>query len=155
VRARREEAGIDYVMAVACSARVRTNHGLSELIRVAEVRWSVKECFQAGQEADGLDHYQVRHWTSWHRHIMLAQAFLTAVADGAAPNRPVDLHPSARSRDPIALTVPKIRHLLTAVFTPPLVTAARPLHWSNWRRQHQAKARRSHYRQQSADEPTG
>ncbi|MFF8971949.1 hypothetical protein [Streptomyces sp. NPDC014995] len=38
-----------------------------------------------------LDHYQVRHWTSWHRHIalaMLALAFLTAVAAGAAPERP-------------------------------------------------------------------
>jgi SRSO17 transposase len=41
----------------------------SELVRVAGVRWSVEECFQAAKGQVGLDHYQVRHWTSWHRHI--------------------------------------------------------------------------------------
>ncbi|MFI6673114.1 IS701 family transposase, partial [Streptomyces sp. NPDC050481] len=58
---------------------------LSELVRVAGTRWCVEECFQAAKGQVGLDHYQVRHWTAWHRHItlaMLALAFLTAlVAD--------------------------------------------------------------------------
>lgn len=47
--------------------------------------------FQAAKGQVGLDHYQVRHWTSWHRHItlaMLALAFLTALAADAPPNRP-------------------------------------------------------------------
>ncbi|GGY20387.1 hypothetical protein GCM10010358_83340 [Streptomyces minutiscleroticus] len=34
---------------------------LSELVRVAGVRWSVEECFQATKGQVGLDHYQVRH----------------------------------------------------------------------------------------------
>ncbi|MFF2167853.1 IS701 family transposase, partial [Streptomyces sp. NPDC058175] len=64
---------------------------LSELVRVAGARWSIEECFQAAKGQVGLDHCQVRHWTSWHRHItlaMLALAFLTALAADAAPNRP-------------------------------------------------------------------
>jgi hypothetical protein len=106
----------------------------------------------------GLDHYQVRHWASWHRHItlaMLALAFLTALAADATPDRPADAHRPARSRDPVTLTVPDIRHLLVAVFDPPAVTAARLLDWSNWRRRHQATARRSHYRRRTAGEPAG
>ncbi|MFF0448092.1 IS701 family transposase [Streptomyces sp. NPDC004609] len=131
---------------------------LSELVRVAGVRWSVEECFQAAKSQVGLDHYQVRNWTAWHRHItlaMLALAFLTAVAADAAPQRPTGPHHPARSRDPIALTVPEIRHLLTTVFGPPAATAARLLHWSTWRRRHQATARHSHYQRRSPDEPAG
>lgn len=131
---------------------------LSELVRVAGVRWSVEECFQAAKGQVGLDHYQVRNWTSWHRHItlaMLALAFLTALASDAAPERPADTHHPVRSRDPIALTVPEIRHLLAAVFAPAAVTVARLLHWSTWRRRHQATARRSHYRRRPASESSG
>ncbi len=127
---------------------------LAELVRVAGTRWSIEECFQAAKSQVGLDHYQVRHWTSWHRHItlaMLALAFLAAVAADAAPDR----HHPARSNDPISLTVPEIRHLLAAVFHPPAaMTTARLLHWSAWRRQHQATARRSHYRRRLG-EPAG
>ncbi|MFE8950696.1 hypothetical protein [Streptomyces sp. NPDC007856] len=74
-----------------------TEVALAELVRVAGVRWSVEECFQAAKV--GLDHYQVRHWTSWHRHITLAMfalAFLTAVAASAAPDRlPIRTTPPA------------------------------------------------------------
>ncbi|MFB6551254.1 IS701 family transposase [Streptomyces sp. NPDC056405] len=131
---------------------------LSELVRVAGVRWSVEECFQAAKGQVGLDHYQVRNWTSWHWHItfaMLALAFLTTLAAEAAPERPDDAHHPVRSADPITLTVPEIRHLLVAVFDPPAVTVARLLHWSNWRRRHQATARRSHYQRRAASEPAG
>ncbi|MGW0886132.1 IS701 family transposase, partial [Streptomyces sp. NPDC002671] len=131
---------------------------LSELVCVAGARWSVEECFQAAKSQVGLDHYQVRNWTSWHRHItlaMLALAFLTALAADATPEPPADTHHFARSRDPITLTVPEIRHLLAAVFNPPAVTATKLLHWSNWRRRHQATARRSHYRRRIASEPAG
>ncbi|GAA2425452.1 hypothetical protein GCM10010421_10240 [Streptomyces glaucus] len=130
---------------------------LPELVRVAGARWSVEECFQAAKGQVGLDHYQVRHRTSWHRHItlaMLALVFLTALAADAAPGPPAGTHHFLRARDPITLTVPEIRHLLAAL-APPAMTAARLLHWSNWRRRHQATARRSHYRRRSADEPAG
>ncbi|MFI6950940.1 MerR family DNA-binding transcriptional regulator [Streptomyces sp. NPDC050422] len=60
--------------------------------------WCTAECFQAARGQAGLDHGQVRHWTSWHRHITLAMpalAFVAAVAVGAKsatgpdPNGPV------------------------------------------------------------------
>jgi SRSO17 transposase len=85
---------------------------LSDLVRFAGIRWSVEECFQAAKGQVGLDHYQVRNWTSWHRHItlaMLALAFLAALATDAAPQRPTDPHHPVRSNGPIALTVPEIR----------------------------------------------
>ncbi|MFE1458681.1 IS701 family transposase [Streptomyces sp. NPDC058735] len=135
-----------------------TTVALAELVRVAGVRWSVEECFQAAKGQVGLDHYQVRHWTSWHRHItlaMLALAFLTALAADAAPKRPTDPHRPARSNEQISLTVPEIRHLLTAVFGPPAMTAAMLLQWSTWRRRHQATARHSHYRRRSFGKRAG
>ncbi|MEV0924288.1 IS701 family transposase [Streptomyces spongiicola] len=60
--------------------RSPTTVTLAELVRVAGARWSVEECFQAAKGQIGLDSYQVRLGTSWHRHItlaMLALAFLT------------------------------------------------------------------------------
>jgi SRSO17 transposase len=127
---------------------------LSALVRVAGIRWCIEECFQAAKGQVGLDHYQVRHWTSWHRHItlaMLALAFLAALAAAATQDRPADPMRAARDHTPIDLTVPEIRHLLAAVLTPVCHGWDHLMHWSTWRRRHQARARRSHYRHRLAD----
>ncbi|WP_371856842.1 IS701 family transposase [Gandjariella thermophila] len=61
-----------------CAAPAHTS--FAELIRVAGIRWCVEECFQLAKNEAGLDHYQVRDYTAWYRHItgsMLAAAFLT------------------------------------------------------------------------------
>jgi SRSO17 transposase len=61
-----------------CHAPARTT--LSELVRVAGIRWTIEETFQTAKGQTGLDHYQVRQYTGWYRHItlsMLAHAFLT------------------------------------------------------------------------------
>jgi SRSO17 transposase len=47
---------------------------LTELVRVAGARWTVEECFQQAKNEAGLDHYQVRSYTAWYRHITLAIA---------------------------------------------------------------------------------
>lgn len=68
--------------------RSPTAASLAELVRVAGTRWSVEECFQAAKGQVDLDHYQVRHWTAWHRNVVLATfalAFLAAVTIGIAP----------------------------------------------------------------------
>jgi SRSO17 transposase len=52
---------------------------LAELVRVAGSRWAVEETFQFAKNETGLDHYQVRLYDAWYRHItlsMLAAAFL-------------------------------------------------------------------------------
>lgn len=59
-----------------------TDHHLTDLVRVAGMRWTVEESFQTGKGEVGLDHYEVRSWTGWYRHITLAlwaQAFLAVV----------------------------------------------------------------------------
>jgi SRSO17 transposase len=65
---------------------------LAELVRVAGARWAVEECFQAAKDQVGLDHYQVRRYDAWYRHVTLvlvAQAFLAAVRAQAASGRRV------------------------------------------------------------------
>ena len=56
--------------------------GLPELVRVAGTRWTIEACFEAAKGEVGLDQYEVRSWTGWHRHItlaMLAHAYLAAI----------------------------------------------------------------------------
>jgi SRSO17 transposase len=63
--------------------RSRTPVPLAELVRVAGSRWGVEETFQFAKNETGLDHYQVRRYDAWYRHItlsMLAAAFLAATA---------------------------------------------------------------------------
>jgi SRSO17 transposase len=53
---------------------------LSELVRVAGMRWTIEECLEAAKGEVGLDEYEVRKWDGWYRHItlaMLAHAYLT------------------------------------------------------------------------------
>jgi SRSO17 transposase len=53
---------------------------LRELARIAGIRWAIEETFQTAKNEVGLDHYQVRRYPGWYRHItlaMLAHAFLT------------------------------------------------------------------------------
>lgn len=55
---------------------------LAQLVRVAGTRWTVEICFEAAKGEVGLDQYEVRSWTGWHRHItlaMLAHAYLAVL----------------------------------------------------------------------------
>jgi len=59
---------------------------LAELVRVAGMRWTIESCFEAAKGEVGLDEYEVRSWTGWHRHVtlaMLAHAFLAALRKAA------------------------------------------------------------------------
>ena len=52
---------------------------LARLVAVAGCRWSIEVGFQTAKGQVGLDHYEVRRWPGWHRHItlaLLAHAFL-------------------------------------------------------------------------------
>ena len=66
---------------------------LADLIRVAGTRWTIEECFEAAKGEVGLDQYEVRSWTGWHRHItlaMLALAYLTVLRKAAIGGRGPD-----------------------------------------------------------------
>ncbi len=72
---------------------------LAELVRVAGSRWGVEETFQFAKNETGLDHYQVRKYQAWYRHItlsMLAAAFL-AVTASAERDRDVKGAPAVGS----------------------------------------------------------
>ena len=52
---------------------------MRELVRVSGARWPIERCFQENKSELGLDHYEHRSWTAWHRHmqmVFLAQLFL-------------------------------------------------------------------------------
>jgi SRSO17 transposase len=61
------------------------------LVRVAGTRWAVEEGFEQAKGEVGLDHYQVRKWPGWYRHItlaLLAHAFLAGTrAQATSPER--------------------------------------------------------------------
>jgi SRSO17 transposase len=59
---------------------------LEDMVRVAGMRWTIESCFEAAKREVGLDHYEVRSWTGWYRHITLAMwalALLTVLRAGA------------------------------------------------------------------------
>src|SRR4029453_15338916 len=132
----------------ACFGPAHTT--LADLVRVAGARWAVEECFQAAKDQVGLDHYQVRRWDAWYRHVTLvlvAQGFLAAVraqpGEGAAERAELPQPPGA---DRVGVSTAEAqRQLLVALvwWTPPTV---RQVLWGSWwRRRHQARARRCHW----------
>jgi SRSO17 transposase len=61
-----------------CRGPAQTRRG--ELIRVAGARWAVEECFERAQGGCGLDHYEVRSWVGWYRHVTLSLLALAVLA---------------------------------------------------------------------------
>jgi len=68
---------------------------LATLVRVAGTRWTIEASFEAAKGEVGLDQYEVRGWTGWHRHVtlaLLAYAYLAVlratVAGGENRRRP-------------------------------------------------------------------
>jgi SRSO17 transposase len=115
---------------------------LSMLVHVAGQRWRIEESFQTGKGLTGLDQHQVRRWTSWHRWstlAMLAHAFLVVATAYERDQRPTP--PGL-----ITLTVNEFRRLFDALLLDAKHTIDTLLHWSTWRRRHQARARDCHYR---------
>jgi SRSO17 transposase len=55
---------------------------LLTLAQVASTRYTVEQCFEEAKGETGLDHYEVRYWHSWYRHItlaMMAHAWLASI----------------------------------------------------------------------------
>jgi SRSO17 transposase len=73
----------------ACYAPATTS--LIGLVRASRTRWAVEEDFEQAKGEVGLDHYEVRRWPGWYRHIplaLLAHAFLAVIrAKATSPER--------------------------------------------------------------------
>ena len=53
---------------------------LAELVRLAKIRWRIEHDYRELKTALGLDHFEGRTFTGWHRHVTLvtaAQLFVT------------------------------------------------------------------------------
>jgi SRSO17 transposase len=127
---------------------------LTTLVRVACLRWPVEEGFEFGKDHFGLDHSQVRLYPALARHIVLTLAALAVCAVTAARAKlrsPTPILPTSPDAEPpadpglTALTVAEIKRLFALVTRNPR-TEDHHLHWTWWRRRHQARARWFHHR---------
>jgi SRSO17 transposase len=53
---------------------------LRDLVRLAKIRWRIEHDYRELKDGLGLDHFEGRSYTGWHRHVTLAslaQAFCT------------------------------------------------------------------------------
>jgi SRSO17 transposase len=64
---------------------------LEQLAHVASSRYRVEQCFEEAKDDFGLDQYEVRSWTAWHRFMtlcMMAMAWVASVRQEVASNSP-------------------------------------------------------------------
>ena len=118
----------------------------------------IESGFEAAKSEVGLDHYEVRSWTGWYRHITLAMwalALLTILRAGAITVEALKkaAAPSAgastgglqgQPRADLPLSVPEIRRLQWRLVLAVRQTARHILGWSRWRRGHQSVAYYDH-----------
>ena len=122
---------------------------LAELVKVAGLRWTIEENFQAGKGLTGLDEHQVRRWTSWYRWVtlaMLAAALLTIAAALEHARGPGPAHQ-------VPLTHNEIARLLAMVAISPARGAEHRMRWSRWGRRHQYRSRACHHLRQAGEDP--
>jgi SRSO17 transposase len=112
---------------------------LAQMVKAIGARWHVEEDFENGKDM-GLDHYEVRSFMGWYRHVtlvLLATAYLVGICVQASPGEP-----AARLSIPVLLplTVPEVRRLLSRLVFPSSSVVRQVLAWSWWRRVHQSWA---------------
>jgi len=74
---------------------------LEEIVRAAGCRWAIEDVFKLAKRQAGLDDYEVRSWTGWHRHTTLALLALATLAVVAAEKGgPARTAGSSRSASP-------------------------------------------------------
>jgi SRSO17 transposase len=62
-----------------------TGTPLAEVLRAAGARWTIEDVFKQAKGLVGLDHYEVRSWRGWHRHVTLALVALAALTVATHP----------------------------------------------------------------------
>ncbi len=113
------------------------------MVEAIGARWHIEEDFENAKDL-GLDHYEVRSFVGWYRHItlvLLALAYLVGICatERCSPDPPTPSGPPSTSAV-LALTVPEVRHLLARLIWPAPSSARLVLAWSWWRRSHQRRA---------------
>ena len=137
---------------------------LATVVQVAGSRWTIEQSFEEAKGEVGLDHYEVRSWTGWYRHITLAMwayALLTVLRavqrtdGGGTKKNMVPAHPvqlgglQGCARTAVRLSVGEIRHLFWCLVLATQQRVERILAWSTWRRWHQGIAKYWHYKRRA------
>jgi hypothetical protein len=116
---------------------------LPALVKIAGIRWTTEENFQAGKGLTGLDEHQVRRWDSWYRWTTLAMLALAFLSIAAATE-----HAHPPPADQIPLTRNEIAALFSTLIIGPGKDTPHRLQWSVWRRR-QRRAKTCHYQRQA------
>ena len=126
---------------------------LSKLIAIASARWKIEEDHQLSKQVASLDAGQVIRWRSWHRWTAICLLACIYLAVAVALQRQHE--PGSDLAGLIPVTVPELLRLLRGiVIPPPRRDRAHRLHWSDWRRRHQHRARQAHQRWNAYAEAT-
>lgn len=64
----------DQATYIACCDESQT---LQDMAVAAGSRWSIEECFEMAKGETGLDHYEVRTFEGWYRHVTLSMMALS------------------------------------------------------------------------------
>ena len=123
---------------------------LSTMVQAIGARWSIEEDLQATKDL-GLDHYEVRSYLGWYRHltlVMLAYAFLVDICVQDSSHCSAQEGPTA-SPPLIPLTTSEVRHLLARLIWPAPTSVPLICQWSWWRRTHQYWAGYYHRRRRA------
>jgi len=110
--------------------------------------FQIEEGYEQAKGEVGLDQYEVRAWHAWYRYVTLS---LVAYAALVVLRRQAD-EQEKKAQERIALSVPEVRRLLHAL-SEPQERQTRRLHWSSFRRQHQAVARQFHVLRRARQAP--
>ncbi|GAA4944149.1 hypothetical protein GCM10023224_28830 [Streptomonospora halophila] len=92
----------------------------------------------------------MRRYTSWTRWVtlaMLAHAFLAVLRAGE------DTGARSDAAEMVPLSCNEIQRLFMTLVADRVHHADHRLSWSQWRRRHQARARRAHYRHRQVAQP--
>jgi SRSO17 transposase len=116
---------------------------LGTLVEVISRRWRIEETFQLAKGFTGLDQGQVTCWNSWMRwslfSLIAAAVLALTLASTTTHTHPVG--PAGLT----PLTCPELIRLLRALVLPrPVHDRDHVLHWTAWRRRHQAIATACH-----------
>lgn len=77
---------------------------MQSMVKAAGTRWTIEECFEMAKGETGLDHYEVRSWTGWYRHItlsMFALSFLTKIRSRLNEMETAEIKKKSRKRNPM------------------------------------------------------
>jgi len=133
---------------------------LEEMVSVAGTRWTIETGFETAKGEVGLDHYEVRSWQGWYRHInpdfgsscVFNRCSCSKRSARAKKGGFTQPRTSANQQFPIqtqlelTLSMPEVRRVLGALLRTWAPSATYILNWSIWRRIHQAIARFHHYK---------